>query len=139
MKNFTGLANYRELLRDFVFWQSLFHNLIWIAATIAIPVVLGLVLAAVVSSGLTWFPSIFRVVYFIPAVLSSVVVAIIWDWIYNPSFGLLNTFLGSIGLESFQKGWLGDAQTVLASLISVGQLVLLRILYGDIYRRASIH
>lgn len=119
-KNFIGLENYWGLLKDGVFFKSLLHNILWIAASITVPVAMGLLLAVMVSTSMAFIPAFYRVVYFLPAVLSSVVVGIIWDWIYNPSFGLLNSGLSWVGLGSLSRGWLGDPQTVLACLIAVG-------------------
>jgi ABC-type sugar transport system permease subunit len=116
----VGLGNYRELARDPIFWKALLHNLLWIAASIALPVGLGLVLAALLSSEEIRIKLVFRVTYFIPAVLALTIVAYIWDWIYNPSFGVINSLLRSIGLGSIQPSWLGNEWLVLPSLIVAG-------------------
>jgi N-acetylglucosamine transport system permease protein len=59
----------------------------------------------------------YRIVFFFPNILSIIVVGLIWKFIYNPSFGLLNAFLESVGLESWIKVWLGDVNTVMPSLV----------------------
>jgi ABC-type sugar transport system permease subunit len=61
--------------------------------------------------------TLFRTAYFLPQVLSSVVIAIVWGWIYNPIFGLLNQSLDRVGLESLSRGWLGDPNIALYAVL----------------------
>lgn len=117
---FVGLGNYIQLIHDALFWESLGHNLFWIVSTIAIPVFLGLILASMLSMKWIKGRTIFRVTYFIPSVVSLVAVGIIWDWIYDPQYGILNAVLRTIGLSVLQAPWLGDASTVLPALIVAG-------------------
>ncbi|MBI3962322.1 MAG: sugar ABC transporter permease [Deinococcus sp.] len=63
---------------------------------------------------------VFRVSFFLPAVLSLVIVGIIWGWVYNPLFGLLNSTLRALGLESWTRGWLGEPGWALAAIILAG-------------------
>ncbi|MGH2548153.1 MAG: carbohydrate ABC transporter permease, partial [Thermomicrobiales bacterium] len=60
----------------------------------------------------------FRTVFFLPQVLSSVVIAIVWGWIYNPIFGLLNTTLDDVGLGTLSRGWLGDPNIALYAVLA---------------------
>lgn len=115
-KNFVGLANYREMWGDSLMWLSLRHNLIWIALGTLTPVVIGLVLANLVWSGVIG-RIVFRTIFFMPVVLSAVVVGIIWHWIYHPLFGPINVLLRGIGLEQVARGWLGDYHTALYALL----------------------
>jgi ABC-type sugar transport system permease subunit len=107
VKEWVGLANYRELIRDDHLWTSLRHNLIWVVIGTIAPMVIGLLLAILLWKRPRGF-TLFRTTYFMPQVLSSVVIAIVWGWIYNPIFGLLNESLERVGLESLTRGWLGD-------------------------------
>lgn len=108
-KHFVGVANYTLLLfHDQVFWQAFGHNVFWLVASEIVPVLIGLTLAILLSRSRMFGKGFFRALFFAPQVLSSVVVAVIWRWIYNPSYGALNTFLGYLGLTSLQHGWLGD-------------------------------
>jgi len=109
-KHFIGLGNYRLLLfDDEVFWKAFGHNVLWLLAAEVLPVALGLVLAILLARSPMRGRAFFRALYFAPQVLSSVIVAVIWRWIYNPTSGALNTFLRAIGLGSLQRGWLGDS------------------------------
>lgn len=115
-KDFIGFDNYVVLFGDEAFWNALVHNLIWAVVGTAAPILIGLPLAIVLWSGVR-FRLAFQAMYFLPVILPSVVVGIIWGWIYNPLFGVLNTILEGIGLESFTKGWLGDPDTALWAVL----------------------
>ena len=116
IKTFTGIDNYYRLLKDPLMWLSLGHNMIWIVFGTLTPVVVGLVLATLVSSGVHGMV-VFRTVYFMPVVMAQVVVAIIWSWIYHPLFGPINTVLHAIGLGNIARGWLGDLDWALYALM----------------------
>ena len=103
VKRFVGLANYRKLLVDPLLWQALYHNLIWVIIGTISPIVIALLLG-VLLWGIVRGRLLFRTVYFIPVVLSDVVVAIIWNWIYHPLFGAANLVLQTIGLGQFTRG-----------------------------------
>ncbi|MDP9382864.1 MAG: sugar ABC transporter permease [Chloroflexota bacterium] len=115
-KQFVGLANYRRLLSDGHLWEALQHNLLWVVVGTIAPIAIGLLLGALLWRGVRGMV-LFRTIYFIPVVLSEPVIGIIWDWIYNPLFGALNTLLVRLGLEQLQRGWLGDPSTALPSLL----------------------
>jgi ABC-type sugar transport system permease subunit len=116
-KTFVALNNYRELLtEDPRFWLSLQHNLIWMLAAIFIPTIIGLFLALLLVRSHIHGRLVFRTIYFLPQVLSSVVVSVIWRWIYNPSYGALNSILNAVGLDFLARGWLGDRLTALPAL-----------------------
>jgi raffinose/stachyose/melibiose transport system permease protein len=117
---FVGLEQYARLLRDPIFWKALGHNILWIVATIVLPMFLGLVLAVLVQSKQIKGGVFFRTAYFIPGVISLVAVGIVWNWIYHPDFGVVNDFLRSIGLEQFALDWLGNESTVMWALIITG-------------------
>lgn len=118
-KNFIGLANYQRMLGDPLMWLSLQHNLIWIAVGTVTPVALGLGLATLVWSGVRG-RLFFRTVYFMPVVLSTVVVGMIWSWIYHPLFGPINLVLRAIGLGGVARGWLGDLTWAIYALLLAG-------------------
>jgi ABC-type sugar transport system permease subunit len=117
VKTWIGLGNYRELLNDGHLWEAIKHNLIWVVIGTISPMVLGLFLAMLLWRRPRGF-TLFRTTFFMPQVLSSVVIAIVWGWIYNPIFGLLNKALDRIGLESVSRGWLGDPDTALYAVLA---------------------
>jgi ABC-type sugar transport system permease subunit len=116
VKQFVGLANYVALLFDSLLWQALYHNLIWVVAGTVSPILIGLLLGVLLWGAMRG-RTILRTVYFIPVVLSDVVVAILWNWIYHPLFGALNYLLRSVGLEEVARGWLGDPFWALPALL----------------------
>ena len=111
---FVGLDNYARAAADAVFRDSFVHVLIYIAATLVLEVAVGLGFAGLISArrGASWF----RVAVFTPVMLPLVVVAVLWSFVYNPDFGLVNAGLGAIGLGGLQRVWLGDPATALLSV-----------------------
>ena len=107
IKEWIGLDNYRELIRDPMLWLTLRHNLIWVIIGTVAPIVIGMALALLLWRRPKGF-TLFRTVFFMPQVLSTVVIGIVWNWIYNPIFGILNEGLDAVGLEDVSRGWLGD-------------------------------
>ena len=97
-QGFVGFANYARLASDSVFWAALGHNAIWVVLTLAFPLTLGLVLAAILAERSPRTVQLMSAIFFIPRTIPLVVAGIIWGWIYNPLFGLLNTGLREVGL-----------------------------------------
>lgn len=114
--NFVGLANYQRLLTDPLVGLALSHNIIWVIIGTISPVVIGLLISMLLWGNIRG-RLFFRTIYFMPVVLSAVVVGIIWGWIYNPLFGLVNRVLIALGLDSWTRGWLGDPGTALISVL----------------------
>jgi raffinose/stachyose/melibiose transport system permease protein len=112
----AGFANYTRLSADPLFWTALTNTATWTAAAIIVPVVLGLGLAILLSRSTLFGTTLFRTLFFLPQVLSSVVVAVLWRWIYNPSYGALNTALDTLGLDFLAQGWLGSSSLALPAL-----------------------
>jgi ABC-type sugar transport system permease subunit len=112
-KTFIGASNYLKLLNDGMMWNSLLHNLVWVILGTLAPIGLGLLLAVLLSHKNTRGRTVFRTIYFMPVMLSPVVVGIIWGWVYNPIFGMLNKILEFLGLGALSRGWLGDPHLAL--------------------------
>lgn len=106
-KSFIGLGNFQQIASDPIFFVTLRNAAIWIVFTVGLSIVIGLALALLVNQRLRG-TTIFRTIYFLPVTVSVVVVAQIWGWIYQGDTGVLNNFLGSLGLYSLQQSWLGD-------------------------------
>ncbi|TCL61789.1 carbohydrate ABC transporter membrane protein 1 (CUT1 family) [Hydrogenispora ethanolica] len=114
--SFIGLENYVKLLQDPVLWHSLSNNLILVVVSIAIQLPMGLILALIINSGLKGM-KFFRTVYFIPMLVSTVAIGILWSLIYNPSFGMLNAILDLMKMGQFKTGWLGNETTAFAAVL----------------------
>lgn len=117
VKNWVGLANYREMFHDSHLWKALQNNIKWVIIGTISPMIIGLFLAMMLWRQPRGFV-VFRTVFFLPQVLSSVVIAIVWGWIYNPIFGLLNTTLEDAGLDSLTRPWLGDPGLALYAVLA---------------------
>ena len=115
---FVGLQNFIELFKDEVFWRSARNTVIWAIASPLLEIPLGLLLALMLRSKMRG-SRFFRAAWFTPVLLPQVVVGIIWAWIFNSEWGLLNKILDVIHLENLEHAWLGDPNTALAALIFV--------------------
>lgn len=114
----VGLANYMDIIKDKFFWRALGHNLQFVIIVVVVQTAFALALAIILERK---FPlsTFFRGVYFMPTVLSLVVVGILFSLILSPSQGLLNTLLRTIGLSNIQPIWLGNAKLALYVLMAV--------------------
>ena len=117
VKRWVGLANYRALVGDPLLWQALRNNLTWVVIGTIAPMAIAFLLAVLLWRQPRGF-LVFRTVYFMPQVLSAVVIAIIWGWIYNPMFGILNKGLDAVGLGAVSRGWLGDPTVALYAVLA---------------------
>ena len=122
--HFVGIRNYQELMTDNLWWGSMWHAgyITIIALTFQNALAFALALACDKEIRMKRF---YRVVFFIPPVLSEVVVGIIWNWILNPEMqngqhiGLLNHLLYTSGLPQLVHNWLGDPKTALTTIAIV--------------------
>ncbi|GKU77494.1 carbohydrate ABC transporter permease [Paenibacillus sp. L3-i20] len=104
---FIGFENYTTMLQDEIFWRALKNNMILVVSAIVGQVPIALLLALLLLKN-TFFNRVIRSAVFMPMVLSTVVVGLIWGYIYHPQIGLLNTFLEMVGLDSWTRAWLSD-------------------------------
>lgn len=110
---FIGLDNYKALVHDAKFWSSVRHSLLFaVLSTVFLAVYMTV---AMVLSGNVRGANLFRKIYLIPMLLSSVAVAQLWLRVYHPSSGILNDFLESLGAKN-TPDWLGDPKIVLGAL-----------------------
>jgi raffinose/stachyose/melibiose transport system permease protein len=112
---FVGFDNYLETVKDPVFWRAFKNNLIIVAASIFGQVPIALVLSLVLWKT-SFFHRFVRSAVFMPMVLASVVIGIIWGYIYNPQIGILNYILEQAGLSSWIRDWLGDPKVNMYSV-----------------------
>ncbi|MDP4098240.1 sugar ABC transporter permease [Paenibacillus sp. P96] len=112
---FVGLDNFIEIFKDDTFWVSVENNVFIMLTGVVGQIPLGLLLALLLNGKLKG-AGFFRTVGFLPVVISSVMVSLIWGMIYNTEYGLLNGLLGVVGLESWQRNWLGDTSWSMISL-----------------------
>lgn len=114
--DFIGLDNFRAVFGDEVFWISLRHTLIWIGITVPAQLLLGLVTALLLNQSFPWRP-LARALIIIPWALPSVVIALMWAWIYDSNYGVMNDFLLRLGIIQRSVPWLADPDTALGAII----------------------
>ena len=117
IQGFIGLDNYVRILHDRIFLKALGNNLLITGLSVVVQLPLALGLALLIRRNLRG-RTLFRMIFFMPYVLSEVITGVIWTFIYNPQSGLL-TALVALVPGSTPQGWLGDTQMVLYLLFIV--------------------
>ncbi len=118
--NFVGLANFKTIFSPGEHYLSYISNtLMFTAYTSVLKLVLGLALALLLNEGIRAFVHVYRTMIYLPAVLPTLVVALIFKSILNPATGLLNSFFRGLGADSFARPWLVDPHIALLSVIGV--------------------
>ena len=117
-KVFTGFDNYKELFltNSDGFWRAVKNSLSFAAGSVFVQLPISLILALILARGVKG-ERFYVSVYFIPVLISTVVIGQLWMKIYNPQYGLLNTVLRSMGLEQLTGNWLGDTKKVIFAVI----------------------
>lgn len=115
--NIIGLDNYKTVITGQEFLIALKNNMIWALVSVTVPIAIGLVQAAVIVNSNVKCKNLFQLLLFLPQILSSMIMSIMWLAIYDPASGLLNEALKMIGLDSFAQPWLGDKSTAIYALL----------------------
>ena len=128
---FIGFANYRELFDDPVFWKGLKNTLIIVVVSVPVTCAFSLWVASAISKMPVAATSAFRCIFYLPVVTGSVAVTVVWKWMFNKFYGIINAVGTSAGLLDKNIDWLGDEKYALACIIlillttSVGQPIVL--------------
>lgn len=114
--SFIGLKNYVSLLGDDIFWQTLWNTLRYVLMSTPTIIPMSLVLALLLTRPIkaTW---LYRIIFFLPRVLSVSVVSVIWVWLLQVRYGLVNVVLGAVGIANI--GWLTDPRWAMVSIVLV--------------------
>ena len=115
----VGLSNYRTLLASGEFWRSFGNNVIWTIGTLTLQIVFGILVALVLNQNL-WFRSLARSLVLFPYFLSTVVAVLVWRWLFNDLYGVLNHFLMWARIIDMPVDWLGSMPNAMLSTIMVG-------------------
>lgn len=113
---YIGLGNYAEILRDPVFGRALKNNVIFVLASVFGQIPLALALAVLLHKN-NFLQRFLRSAIFLPMVLSTVVIGMIWQYIYHPQIGILNFLLDALKLGDWKLQWLSDGHIAIYSLI----------------------
>lgn len=114
LQRYMGLGNYEFIFGDRYFRQSLWQTFYYVVATVPTTLILALVLATLLNRGLRLLP-FWRTAYFLPYVTPLVAIALVWQWIYNWRYGLLNYFLSFFGVSLIR--WLEDPLWAMPAVI----------------------
>lgn len=116
---FVAFRNYWDILTKNAAWWISIKNAVYITF-------LALTVQNALALGLAWAVdrniragNIYRVIFYIPPILSGIVVGLIWNWIFDGNYGLLNHFLSTIGLQEMTRAWLADPKTALLSVATI--------------------
>ncbi|SDM68267.1 carbohydrate ABC transporter permease [Sediminibacillus halophilus] len=111
---FTGFENYIRLAQDPDFWVSFRNTIFFILGYIPLVLIFGLACALLLNKQMK-FRAFFRATFFLPVITSWVAVSLVWKWLYNPEYGLINYALSIIGVDGPQ--WLSDPNTAMIGII----------------------
>lgn len=126
---FIGLENYKTLLHDTTFHKSLRNTIVLVAVAVPIIIVFSIFVSMTIYKKSEFIRSLFRGIFYLPAVTSVVSVTVVWGWIYHPNYGILNYITELFGFAPVS--WLGDPRTALMAITailittSVGQPIIL--------------
>ncbi|MFC1832508.1 carbohydrate ABC transporter permease [Thermodesulfobacteriota bacterium] len=114
--SFIGVKNFITAFNDEVFWISLRHTIVWIGITVPAQLFLGLCTALLLNQNFFWRP-VARALIIIPWALPSVVIALMWVWIYDSNYGILNDLLLRANILKTAIPWLANPDTALYAII----------------------
>ena len=109
---FIGFGNYMSMFQDEVFWKAVLNSMLLAGASVFIQLPISMVLALILANGVRG-ENFYRNAFFVPVIISGTIIAHLWMKVYHPSYGLLNSLLGTLGLDSLQNEWLGNVATAL--------------------------
>jgi len=110
----VGLENYRDMIGEELFWQALRVSTTYSLVSVPLGLVAGLGLAVLLNRRMRGV-TLFRSIYYLPTVISGVGVAMLWRWLFNAEFGIINVLLGFVGIEG--PAWLTNERWALPALI----------------------
>jgi multiple sugar transport system permease protein len=114
---FIGIDNYTNLVKDDLFWKSLSNTLYMVAIGVPLTLLFSFICAILLNIKVRG-QSIYRVIYFLPSIVPTVASTILWLWLFNPRVGLVNIFLGFIGIDG--PNWLSNPQWSKTGLVILG-------------------
>ena len=114
---FMGLENYKDMFSDPIVWKAFWNNMYFAFFTMLLTITIGLAISAILCNNTVRHSRFFMAIFYFPNVMSSVVVSLLWKFMYDPQFGIINAVLRGVGLDSWAKIWLGDIHTVRPALV----------------------
>jgi multiple sugar transport system permease protein len=115
-KPFVGLDNYREVMQDESFWDAVGHSIYFVLGSVPATMAIALGLALLLNTKIRGL-GLFRTAYYLPVITPLVIAAIIWKWVYNGDFGVLNFYLLQLNIIDEPIQWLGDRTWAMPAVI----------------------
>lgn len=115
--NIIWFQNFIEVLHDDLFWKSVFNTIYAFLLAYPTTIFFSLLFALLLNRKETYFKNFFRLLIYLPSVTSTVAVAVVWSWILNPKYGLLNWFLGLFGIP--RQEWLSDTRWAIFAVVAL--------------------
>ncbi|WP_435367993.1 carbohydrate ABC transporter permease [Paenibacillus pasadenensis] len=142
---FVGFGNYAALMHDPVFWKSIVNTVYYVIFFVPLSIFMGVALAMLLNMKVRGM-SVYRTVFFLPTLVPSVAMAVLWMWLLNPGFGLVNGMLDAFGIQG--PAWLGSEtwskpSLIIMSLWGIGQSIVIYLaglndISSDYYEAAEI-
>lgn len=126
--SWIGLKNYIELLtQDRLFWKSLYNTIYFTVFSVPLGITVALILALLLNRKL-FGVTIYRTIFYLPSVTSGVALSLLWVWLFEPNYGLINVILGRFGIQG--PGWISDPlwskpALILMSLWGIGGTIII--------------
>lgn len=117
--NWVGLENFRAMFGSSEFWSTLWTNIVWTAGTLALQLLFGIGTALLLNQNI-WFRSLARSLILFPYFVSTVVAVLVWRWMFNDVYGILNHALLAAHIVSMPVDWLGQMPNAMVSIIVIG-------------------
>lgn len=117
-KLYVGLKNWKDLIQDSIFWHAFGNNIKFIFLSIIIEMPIAILLAVLLDRGGKKF-DVFKSLFYLPMLMSSVAIGVLFKYIYDPSFGLLSGILSFLHLDFLNQDWLGDPKIAFYSVVAV--------------------
>lgn len=124
---FVGLQNYKDLMNDDLLWKSIYNTVYFAVLYVPLSIIFGIAFAMVLNIKVKGM-AVYRTVFFLPTLVPHIALAVLWMWLLNPGFGLINGMLHSIGIDG--PAWLGSEtwskpSLVFMSLWGIGQAIVI--------------
>ena len=111
------LQNFIDVFHDDLFWKAVLNTLYAFILAYPLTIFFSLLFAFLLNREETYFKNFFRLLIYLPSVTSTIAIAVVWSWILNPKYGLLNWFLGLFGLPP--QEWLSDTRWAMLAVVSL--------------------
>jgi multiple sugar transport system permease protein len=115
--NIVWIQNFIDVLHDDLFWKAVFNTFYAFILAYPLTIFFSLLFAFLLNREETYFKNFFRLLIYLPSVTSTIAIAVVWSWILNPKYGLLNWFLGLFGIPP--QEWLSNTRWAMLAVVAL--------------------